>query len=126
GNGQDTAVIRRGKSGFACPTHILFNGGVMKATLLRERLVEALNKWLVAEGLEPLGEKEGLDAPDLDHAVARGAAYYGGARRRLRRSERGNRTQNPQPRMRPGRRRARRVAFPELHRPQTRPDRRPG
>lgn len=80
-NSPDAANIRRGKSGFACPTHILFNGGVMKAALLRERLVEALNNWLVAEGFEPLGEKEVLDAPDLDHAVARGAAYYGGARR---------------------------------------------
>jgi hypothetical protein len=79
-NSPDAAAIRRGKSGFACPTHILFNGGVMKATLLRDRLVEALNNWLVAEGFEPLGGKEVLDAPDLDHAVARGAAYYGRAR----------------------------------------------
>jgi molecular chaperone DnaK (HSP70) len=79
-NNPDAAAIRRGKSGFACPTHILFNGGVMKASLLRDRLVEALNNWLVAEGFESLGAKEVLDAPDLDHAVARGAAYYGRAR----------------------------------------------
>ncbi len=79
-NSPDAATIRRGKSGFACPTHILFNGGVMKASLLRDRLVEALNNWLVAEGVEPLGGKEVLDAPDLDHAVARGATYYGRAR----------------------------------------------
>lgn len=79
-NSPDAATIRRGKSGFACPTHILFNGGVMKASLLRDRLVEGLNNWLVAEGFEPLGGKEVLDAPDLDHAVARGAAYYGRAR----------------------------------------------
>lgn len=79
-NSPDAASIRRGKSGFACPTHILFNGGVMKASLLRDRLVETLNNWLVAEGFEPLGAKEVLDAPDLDHAVARGAAYYGRAR----------------------------------------------
>jgi molecular chaperone DnaK (HSP70) len=79
-NSPDAATIRRGKSGFACPTHILFNGGVMKASLLRDRLVEALNNWLVAEGFEPLGGKEVLDAPDLDHAVARGATYYGRAR----------------------------------------------
>jgi molecular chaperone DnaK (HSP70) len=80
GASPDASAIRRGKSGFACPTHILFNGGVMKASLLRDRLVEALNKWLVAEGFEALGAKEVLDAPDLDHAVARGAAYYGRAR----------------------------------------------
>jgi len=79
-NSPDAAMIRRGKSGFACPTHILFNGGVMKASLLRDRLVEALNNWLVAEGFDPLGAKEVLDAPDLDHAVARGATYYGRAR----------------------------------------------
>ncbi|HEY7181427.1 MAG TPA: Hsp70 family protein [Blastocatellia bacterium] len=79
-NSPDAVTIRRGKSGFACPTHILFNGGVMKASLLRDRLVETLNQWLLAEGFEPLGEKEILDAPDLDHAVARGAAYYGRAR----------------------------------------------
>ena len=79
-NAPEAAAIRRGKSGFACPTHILFNGGVMKASLLRDRLVETLNNWLLAEGFEPLGAKEVLDAPDLDHAVARGAAYYGRAR----------------------------------------------
>ncbi len=80
GNTSDSAPIRRGRSGFACPTHILFNGGVMKASLLRERVVEVLNSWLLAEGVDPLGAKEVLDAPDLDHAVACGAAYYGRAR----------------------------------------------
>ncbi len=80
-NSPDAADIRRGPSGFACPTHILFNGGVMKAAMLRERLVEVLNNWLREENFEPLGGKEVLDALDLDHAVARGAAYYGKARR---------------------------------------------
>jgi molecular chaperone DnaK (HSP70) len=73
--------VRRGKSGLACPTHVLFNGGVMKAAVLRERLIEVLNGWLREEGFEPLRPKEILDAPDLEHAVARGAAYYGRARR---------------------------------------------
>jgi hypothetical protein len=49
--------------------------------VLRERLVEVLNTWLAAEGFEALGPDQVLDAPDLDHAVARGAAYYGHARR---------------------------------------------
>jgi hypothetical protein len=53
---------------------------VMKAAMLRDRVVEVLNSWLSAEGLEPLSAKEILDAPDLDHAVACGAAYYGRAR----------------------------------------------
>src|SRR5439155_23076246 len=34
-NSAETETIRRGRSGFACPTHVLFNGGVMKAALLR-------------------------------------------------------------------------------------------
>jgi hypothetical protein len=73
--------IRRGPSGLACPTHVLFNGGVMKAEALRVRVVEVLNTWLAAEGLDPLDARHVLDAPDLDHAVAQGAAYYGLARR---------------------------------------------
>jgi hypothetical protein len=73
--------IRRGRSGLACPTHVLFNGGVMKAAVLRERVVEVLNDWIRDEGFEPLGRNDVLDAPDLEHAVARGAAYYGRTRR---------------------------------------------
>ena len=73
--------LRRGPSGLAAPTHVLFNGGVMKARALRERVLGALDAWLVADGLPPLGERGVLDAPDLDHAVARGAAYYGLTRR---------------------------------------------
>ena len=77
----EAANIRRGKSGLACPTHVLFNGGVMKAALLRERLVSVLNRWLTDEGFEALTTAQVLDAPDLEHAVARGAAYYGKVRR---------------------------------------------
>jgi hypothetical protein len=77
----EAGEIRRGPGGFACPTHILFNGGVMKATMLRERVVGVLDDWLRAEGFEPLGANGVLDAPDLDMAVARGAAYYGKAKR---------------------------------------------
>ncbi len=80
-NSPEAGSIRRGSSGLACPTQVLFNGGVMKAEVLRSRLVEVLNSWLVAEGFEPLGPAQILDAPDLEHAVARGAAYYGRARR---------------------------------------------
>ena len=80
-NSPEAAGIRRGRSGLGCPTHILFNGGVMKAAVLRERVVEVLNNWLQQEGFDALGEKQILEAPDLEHAVARGAAYYGRARR---------------------------------------------
>jgi hypothetical protein len=80
-NSPESAGIRRGRSGLACPTHILFNGGVMKAAVLRDRVIEVLNGWLQQEGFEALGEEQVLEAPDLEHAVARGAAYYGRARR---------------------------------------------
>jgi molecular chaperone DnaK (HSP70) len=77
----ETEGIRRGRSGLACPTHILFNGGVMKAPVLRDRVVEVLNSWLKQEGLDELGAEQILETSDLEHAVARGAAYYGKARR---------------------------------------------
>jgi molecular chaperone DnaK (HSP70) len=77
-DGSETAGGRRGRDGAARPTHVLFNGGVMKATKLRERVVEVLDAWLAEDGFEPVTV---LDSPDLDHAVARGAAYYGRARR---------------------------------------------
>jgi len=80
-NAPEGVNIRRGKSGLACPTHVLFNGGVMKAAVLRNRVVEVLNSWLTAEGFEAFDARHVLDAPDLEHAVARGAAYYGRARR---------------------------------------------
>ena len=79
-NSPEATGIRRGRSGLACPTHILFNGGVMKAAVLRDRVVEVLNGWLRQEGFDALGAKQILEAPDLEHAVARGAAYYGKAR----------------------------------------------
>ena len=53
----------------------------MKAPVLRDRLIEVLNGWLREEGFERLETTQVLDAPDLEHAVARGAAYYGKARR---------------------------------------------
>ncbi|WP_089935031.1 Hsp70 family protein [Candidatus Entotheonella palauensis] len=70
-------LIRRGKSGLACPTHVLFNGGVMQAQVTRDRVVAVLNKWLQEEGFDPLRV---LDAVSYDQAVARGATYYGQAR----------------------------------------------
>ncbi len=70
--------VRRGPSGLACPTHVLFNGGVLNAGLVRERILETLNSWLREEGMTPV---EQLSGEDLMHAVSRGAAYYGLARR---------------------------------------------
>lgn len=75
---QPSAVnIRRCASGLAAPTHVLFNGGVLRAPLVRGRLMQILNGWLTAEHLPAAAVLEG---EDLMHAVARGAAYYGQAR----------------------------------------------
>ncbi len=74
------AAVRVGPSGLVCPTHVLFNGGVLKAEPLRARIVNVLNRWLAHEGFQAIDESHVLDAPDLEHAVARGAAYYGRAR----------------------------------------------
>ncbi|HYA16889.1 MAG TPA: Hsp70 family protein, partial [Bryobacteraceae bacterium] len=63
--------------GFAAPTHVLFNGGVMYAAFARDRIMEVLNGWLRESG-KPAAES--LTGEDLMHAVARGAAYYGAAR----------------------------------------------
>jgi len=69
--------VRRGPSGLACPTHVLLNGGVFQAGILRERVMRVLNSWLAAEGFPPARV---LPGEDLMHAVARGAAVYGHAR----------------------------------------------
>jgi hypothetical protein len=70
--------VRRGPSGLASPTHILFNGGVLNAVLIRERILGVLNSWVAEEGFPHV---EQLSGEDLMHAVSRGAAYYGLARR---------------------------------------------
>ncbi|HKO53940.1 MAG TPA: Hsp70 family protein [Polyangiaceae bacterium] len=56
------------------PTAILFNGGVLKAEVLRTRVIETLNGWLEQRGS---AKARVLPGEDLDLAVARGAAYYG-------------------------------------------------
>lgn len=63
---------------FLHPTAVLFNGGVLKANALAERLMQVLNTWLVAEHAP---EARLLAGADLDLAVARGAAYYGFVRK---------------------------------------------
>jgi hypothetical protein len=59
-------------------TKVLLNGGVLKAPLLRERLLATLNRWLGLQGCAPAALLPG-DDPEL--AVARGAAYFGLVRR---------------------------------------------
>jgi hypothetical protein len=86
---QDTGITRHlaafltrqsriadGKA-FVHPTAVLFNGGVFKAPVLKQRLLEVVNDWLANDEGSPVKELEGVD---LDLAVARGAAYYGWVR----------------------------------------------
>lgn len=68
-----TAHLARFIQQAGAPTHILFNGGVLHAPIVRRRIIETLNGWLD----KPI---QVLEGEDLMHAVARGAAYYGLAR----------------------------------------------
>ena len=55
------------------PSAVLFNGGVFKADPLRNRLLGVLASWAKTAKADSARELAGAD---LDHAVARGAAYY--------------------------------------------------
>lgn len=65
--GEGDAAVR--------PTHVLFNGGVFKAEMLGERLMEVLAGWFPDEPPQVLAGTH-----DLDHAVSRGAACYAWAK----------------------------------------------
>ncbi|MCA9234895.1 MAG: Hsp70 family protein, partial [Planctomycetales bacterium] len=57
----------------AFPTHVLFNGGVFKADMLRSLVLDAIREW------SPAGDavRELPGQRSLDYAVATGAAFYG-------------------------------------------------
>jgi hypothetical protein len=59
----------------AAPDAVLFNGGVMKAPLIRERIKDVLDTWNHSSG-----RIREINTENYDLAVARGAAYYGQAR----------------------------------------------
>ncbi len=76
------AAANLSAEGFARPTHLLLNGGVLQARAIEARLFEVLNGWLASAGAPAvieLGANETKRA-DLMHSVAQGAAYYGLAR----------------------------------------------
>ena len=64
--------------GLPRPDAILLNGGVFNSEPIKHRLVEVVSSWWPQGGPIPL-----LEHDSLDLAVARGAAYYGLARRGL-------------------------------------------
>jgi molecular chaperone DnaK (HSP70) len=63
---------------FMHPTAILFNGGVTRSPMIRDRIVGILSRWAAAEGGAAPKVLEGTDA---ELAVSHGAAYYAQARR---------------------------------------------
>jgi hypothetical protein len=78
-----TNAIAGSGASAARPTHLLFNGGVFKSPAFRQRVSEVLAKWFG-------GGTKRNDSPapkvlegnsDYDYSVARGAAYYGAAKR---------------------------------------------
>jgi len=69
-----SSIANAENASFLHPTAVLFNGGVLKAAVLSERLMSILNGWL---NTEQAPEARLLQGADLDLAVARGAAYYG-------------------------------------------------
>lgn len=72
GPGDDAGAVR--------PDYVLFNGGVMSSSRLRQRLVDSVAQWYGGgEGWRP----HLLRSDQLDLAVAQGAAYFGMVRRGL-------------------------------------------
>lgn len=85
------AFLRRsadqvGQSEMLLPTAILFNGGVCKSELIRQRILDLMQHW----GASP----KVLEGNNLDVAVSEGAAYFG----RMRQSGEGIRIRAGSPR----------------------------
>ncbi len=59
--------------GSVIPDAVLFNGGIMKAGQVRERLLSVMNAW------QPGTAVREIPHTDYDVSVARGAVYYGAA-----------------------------------------------
>jgi molecular chaperone DnaK (HSP70) len=64
----------------ARPDAILFNGGALTPTVIRERLLEVVRSWF-ADEVDGQYRPRVLSNASLDLAVAYGAAYYGVVRR---------------------------------------------
>ncbi len=74
---QHVQKIESEERSFIHPTKILFNGGVTKASEIRNRIIDVLNGWLASDNGEPVSILEG-DDPDM--SVAMGSSYYGFAK----------------------------------------------
>ncbi len=74
---RQSGALESEEGTFLWPTAVLFNGGVLKAKAISERLLDTIGAWLSADGAPPARV---LGGADLDRAVARGAGYYAYAR----------------------------------------------
>jgi molecular chaperone DnaK (HSP70) len=78
---RQAAKSMGGNNELAKPTHVLFNGGVLQAAAIEDRVAEVLRNWLAETGAAaPQRLENDTKQSDLMHAVAHGAAYYGIAR----------------------------------------------
>lgn len=78
---ESDPAITRHLAGFldrakVLPTAILFNGGVMKAEPVRKRVLDTISSWTDDDS-----SVREIETQDFDLTVARGAAYYGLARK---------------------------------------------
>ena len=76
--GRDGLPRKDGHS-FVHPTAILFNGGVTRSTVVRDRIQDILSAWMKAEKSDA---PKILSGADTDLAVARGASAYGHSRQK--------------------------------------------
>jgi molecular chaperone DnaK (HSP70) len=60
------------------PSAVLFNGGVMKSPAIRQRIMDLIGQWKSGDTERAIRE---IASNEFDLAVARGAVYYGLARR---------------------------------------------
>ncbi len=70
---SEAATAEREDEGPVIPTAVLFNGGVFKARVLRERIMSVISSWAEGVAEQPVE----LLGTDLDLAVSRGAAHFG-------------------------------------------------
>ncbi len=75
------ADFLRGETGRAAvyPDFVLFNGGTLIPAAIRQRILAVVGEWFAAEA-GPNWQPTELESPNLELAVALGAAYYGRVR----------------------------------------------
>jgi hypothetical protein len=73
------AMNTKGDGTSDIPDAVLFNGGVMKSAKIRQRILDLLSSW--SKTLGQTKDVREIASVDFDLSVARGAAYYGLARR---------------------------------------------